>query len=137
MLHSLISSRDRKQPTQVRSSSRQQFRTHGDWAERSISLMNVAYRGTMYRSLSWFAFFGLFPLSGGAADIYAHFPDTIHANERYVIYSHGLIVEGDNPKPISPKFGQYDFPGIKLALFSGGGFNLIAYQRPKNTEVAA
>jgi hypothetical protein len=91
----------------------------------------------MYRSLPWFAFFGLFPLSGGAADIYAHFPDTIHANERYVIYSHGLIVEGDNPKPISPKFGQYDFPGIKQALFSGGGFNLIAYQRPKNTEVAA
>ena len=44
----------------------------------------------MYRSLPWFAFFGLFPLSGGAADIYAHFPDTIHANERYVIYSHGL-----------------------------------------------
>jgi hypothetical protein len=45
----------------------------------------------MYRSLSWFAFFGLFPLSGGAADIYAHFPDSIHANERYVIYSHGLM----------------------------------------------
>jgi hypothetical protein len=89
----------------------------------------------MCRSLSWFSFFVLLPLSGRAVEIYAHFPDAIHANERYVIYSHGLIVEGDNPRPVSPQYGQYDFPGITQALFSGGGFNLIAYQRPKNTEV--
>ena len=90
----------------------------------------------MYRSLSWFSFFLLLPMSGRAVDIYAHFPEVIHPHERYVIYSHGLIVEGDDPRPVSPKYGQYDFPGIKQALFSGGGFNLIAYQRPKNTEVA-
>jgi hypothetical protein len=35
-------------------------------------------------------------------------------------YSHGLIVEGDNPSPISPKYGQYDFPAIKHALLSEG-----------------
>jgi hypothetical protein len=45
-----------------------------------------------------------------------------------------MIVEGNDPKPISPKYGQYDFPAVKQALFSGGGFNLIAYQRPKSLD---
>ena len=76
----------------------------------------------------------LIPLSGRAVELYDQFPTAIHADERYVIYSHGLIVEGTDPKPISPKFGQYDFPAIKQALFNEGGFNLIAYQRPKNTD---
>lgn len=79
----------------------------------------------------------LIPMTSVAVEIYDHFPDTIHAQERYVIYSHGLIVEGKDPKPISPKYGQYDFPAIKQALFSGGGFNLIAYQRPKNSDFDA
>jgi hypothetical protein len=76
----------------------------------------------------------LIPLSCRAVELYDHFPAAIHADERYVIYSHGLIVEGNDPKPISPKFGQYDFPAIKQVLFSEGGFNLIADQRPKNTD---
>jgi hypothetical protein len=76
----------------------------------------------------------LAPISSRAVEIYARFPDTIHASERYVIYSHGMIVEGDDPKPISPQYGQYDFPAIKQALFNAGGFNLIAYQRPKSSD---
>src|SRR5271170_5021694 len=84
--------------------------------------------------LRWLVMLMLIPISGRAVELYSDFPSVIHADERYVIYSHGLIVEGDDPKPISPKYGQYDFPGIKQALFSGGGFNLIAYQRPKNTD---
>lgn len=82
-------------------------------------------------------FIGLFvlsPISSGAVEVYDRFPESIHASERYVIYSHGFIVEGTDPKPISPKYGQYDFPGIKESLFSGGGFNLIAYQRPKTLD---
>jgi hypothetical protein len=67
----------------------------------------------------------LVPISSRAVEIYDRFPDAIHANERYVIYSHGFIVEGDDPKPISPQYGQYDFPAIKQALFTEGGFNLI------------
>jgi hypothetical protein len=82
----------------------------------------------------WLALSVLLPISSGAVEIYDRFPDSIHASERYVIYSHGLIVEGDDPKPISPKYGQYDFPAIKQALFDGGGFNLIAYQRPKSLD---
>jgi hypothetical protein len=88
----------------------------------------------MCRILPWLAFCLLVPISCGAVEIYDRFPDSIHASERYVIYSHGLIVEGDDPKPISPKYGQYDFPAIKQTLFIGGGFNLIAYQRPKSSD---
>jgi hypothetical protein len=76
----------------------------------------------------------LVSIGAKAVEVYDRMPDSIHASERYVIYSHGLIVEGDDPKPISPKYGQYDFPAIKQALFDGGGFNLIAYQRPKSTD---
>lgn len=76
----------------------------------------------------------LIPVSGRAVEIYDHFPQAIHPDERYVVYSHGLIVEGADPKPISPKYGQYDFPGIQQAIFAGGGFNLIAPQRPKDPD---
>lgn len=77
------------------------------------------------------------PILGNAAEIFSEFPDTIHAGERYVIYSHGLIVEGEDPKPRHPQFGIYDFPAIKQALFEGGSFNLIAQHRPKNTQISA
>ena len=82
----------------------------------------------------WLALSALLPINSGAVEIYDRFPDSIHASERYVIYSHGMIVEGNDPKPISPKYEQYDFPAVKQALFSGGGFNLIAYQRPKSLD---
>jgi hypothetical protein len=77
----------------------------------------------------------LMPFASQAVEIYENFPAAIHADERYVIYSHGLIVEGDNPRPVHPEYGVYDFPAIKQALFESGGFNLIAQQRPKNTDV--
>lgn len=73
-------------------------------------------------------------MSSRAVEMYDRFPDSIRAGERYVIYSHGMIVEGDDPKPISPKYGQYDYPAIKQSLFDGGGFNLIAFQRPKSPD---
>ena len=87
----------------------------------------------MYRVLL-LAFSLLIPIGASAVELYDRFPDSIHAGERYVIYSHGFIVEGDDPKPVSPKYGQYDFPAIKQALFNQGGFNLIAYQRPKSSD---
>jgi uncharacterized protein len=72
-----------------------------------------------------------------AVEIYDNFPATIHPGERYVIYSHGLIVEGTDARPVHPEFGVYDFPAIRTALFRDGGFNLIAHHRPKNTDVPA
>ena len=74
-------------------------------------------------------------LSSVAVELYNEFPDKINPNERYVIYSHGLIVEGNNPRPEHPKFGVYEFDKIKKALFNDGGFNLIAHHRPENTNI--
>lgn len=67
--------------------------------------------------------------------MYEKFPDEINPKENYVFYSHGYIVEGDNPKPVEQKFGWglYDFPAIKKSL-SDDSYNLIAYHRPKNTD---
>lgn len=79
----------------------------------------------------------LVPLESMAVEIYDNFPNEIRAHDRYVIYSHGLIVEGDDPRPVHPTRGVYDFPAIKQALFRDGNFNLIAHQRPKNTEIRA
>lgn len=70
-----------------------------------------------------------------AEEIYGELPDTIHSNENYVFYSHGLIVEGDNPRPVHPEFGVYEFPAIKQAIFGDGEFNLIAHHRPANTDI--
>jgi hypothetical protein len=77
------------------------------------------------------------PIACRAVEIYTDIPTTIHPDERYVFYSHGLIVEGDDEKPVSPRYGLYDFPAIKQALFEGGGFNLIAYHRPRDADIGA
>ena len=66
---------------------------------------------------------------------YEEFPSQINPDERYVFYSHGLIVEGNNETPIHPEYGKYEFPSIKRELFEIGGFNLIAHHRPENTDI--
>jgi len=71
-----------------------------------------------------------------ANNIYENFPSKINANEKYVFYSHGYIVEGEDPTPINPRWGMYDFPEIKKVL-SDDNYNLIAYHRPKNTDPRA
>ena len=71
-----------------------------------------------------------------AAAIFERLPTEIHANEKYVFYSHGLIVEGSNPTPTNPRWGLYDFPKVKAALASDK-YNLIAYHRAKNTKPRA
>ncbi|KGJ98092.1 alpha/beta hydrolase family protein [Thalassotalea sp. ND16A] len=68
-----------------------------------------------------------------AGEVYEDFPNEIKASEKYVFYSHGFIVEGDNPTPVSARWGTYQFPQIKTAL-SDEGYNLIAYHRAKGTD---
>ncbi|GHE91831.1 alpha/beta hydrolase [Thalassotalea profundi] len=68
-----------------------------------------------------------------AGEIFDTFPLTVKANEKYVFYSHGYIVEGTNPRPVNPRWGTYEFPMIKQAL-SDKNYNLIAYHRAKNTN---
>lgn len=76
---------------------------------------------------------GLVSPSAQAGELYTDFPTTIKAQEKYVFYSHGFIVEGTNPTPTHPRYGVYQFPAIKAAL-SASGFNLIAYHRPSKTD---
>jgi hypothetical protein len=74
----------------------------------------------------------LFSNSGFASDVFSEFPSEIDPHGRYVFYSHGFIVEGENPTPEHPRWGVYDFPKIKQAM-SNSNYKLIAYHRPKDT----
>jgi hypothetical protein len=89
------------------------------------------------RVLSGLGLCGLMlPVSGYALGLYAQLPPTIHPSERYVIFSHGRIAEGNDPRPVSPEFGVYDFPALSASLFADSNFNLIAPQRPKSDDDA-
>ena len=68
-----------------------------------------------------------------AGKVFVKFPEQVNSDEKYVFYSHGFIVEGENPTPVNPRWGMYDFPKIKEVL-SDDSYNLIAYHRPKGTE---
>ena len=70
-----------------------------------------------------------------AAEIYSDFPSHIDPDSKYVIYSHGHIVEGEIPRPTHERWGVYDFPAIKTKLAEDGSFNLIAHHRPANTDI--
>jgi hypothetical protein len=72
-----------------------------------------------------------------AAEVYPDFPSQIDPGGSYVIYSHGRIVEGDDPRPVHERWGVYDFPAIVSKLAEGGSFILIAHHRPGNRELAS
>lgn len=77
----------------------------------------------------------LLPSMSLAAEMYESFPDRIFPEDRYVIFSHGLIAEGNDPRPVHPELGVYDLPAIRTALFEDGGFHLVSHQRPKDTDI--
>lgn len=64
------------------------------------------------KSSTMLVFLGLLLAPGvsPAAEMYTAFPAQIHANERYVIFLHGLIAEGEDPRPVHPEYGVYDLP---------------------------
>jgi len=73
-----------------------------------------------------------FSIESLAGEVYSEFPQQINANEKYVFYTHGLLLEGQNVKPEHERWGVYDFLAVKKAL-SDPQYNLIAYHRPKHT----
>ena len=75
----------------------------------------------------------LLSTTASAGVVFDEFPLNVEANEKYVFYSHGKIVEGSNSRPVNPNWGIYEFPKIKQAL-SDQEYNLIAYHRPKDTN---
>ena len=70
-----------------------------------------------------------------AGKVYDSLPAQINPNDTFVFYSHGFIVEGDNPRPIDTRngWGLYDFPAVKQAL-ADDSYHLVAHHRPKNTD---
>ena len=70
-----------------------------------------------------------------AGELYELFPENINPDERYVIYSHGLILEGNISRPEHTNYGIYEFRKIKEVILENGGFNLIAHHRPVNTDI--
>jgi len=68
-----------------------------------------------------------------AGEIHETLPSTIDKNASYVFYSHGFIVEGDNPRPVHKRWGVYDFIAVKEAL-SDSSYHLIATHRPEKTD---
>jgi len=67
-----------------------------------------------------------------AGALYTSFPTKIKPDEKYVFYSHGLIVEGDNLMPVNERWGVYDFIAVRKAL-TDPHYNLISYHRPAKT----
>jgi len=65
---------------------------------------------------------------------YASAGELFDPHAKYLFYSHGFIVEGDDPKPVHPRWGSYNFPKVKESLL-GIGHNVIAYHRPAGTDV--
>ncbi len=63
-------------------------------------------------------------------------PEAIDPRSRYVVYLHGAIVEGDDPRPVSPDFGAYEFEAI-LRAFEARGFAVVAHHRPANASPEA
>jgi len=68
-----------------------------------------------------------------SGELYTQFPKIVHADQKYVFYSHGLIVEGDNLMPKDERWGVYDFIAVRKAL-KDPNYNLISYHRPANTQ---
>ncbi len=72
-----------------------------------------------------------------SGEILEAFPEQIDPDGSYVFYSHGLIVEGSDTRPVHPRWGVYQFPEIRLALARGSEFTLIADHRRADTLVSA
>ena len=53
---------------------------------------------------------------------------------RYLIYLPGRIVQAGNTRPVSPKFGVYEYDQI-LDTFKQNGFNVISQARDQDTDV--
>lgn len=78
-------------------------------------------------------FFVVTTVNAQAASSEYAFPNSIDPAKRYVFYSHGFIVEGEERTPIHPRWGVYDFPSVQKAL-DDDNYVLIAHHRPEGVS---
>jgi hypothetical protein len=81
---------------------------------------------------------GLALLTAGHAEapgkaIRGELPAAIHAGSHYVFYLHGAIVEGADRRPLSPRFGIYEYDAILKALAAPGRI-VVSAQRPRGAR---
>lgn len=58
----------------------------------------------------------------------------VDPQSRYLFYLSGYIVEAGNTRPVSPKFGVYEYEQI-LETFKRSGFTVISEARKKNPDI--
>ncbi len=75
----------------------------------------------------------IFPIPVFASAIYNTLPEEVSPDNKYIFYSHGYIVEGDDPKPKHPRWGVYDYPAILNAL-SATKATIVAEHRAANSD---
>ncbi len=67
-------------------------------------------------------------------NIYNHIPSKVDTLKKYLFYLHGSIIEEQGIRPVSEKYGTYEYEKILKSL-AKTGFNVISEPRPKNTDV--
>jgi hypothetical protein len=65
--------------------------------------------------------------------VFQGLPDQIDAQQRYVIYLHGRIIEDEGTRPVSPVYGVYEYEET-LHTLAQAGLQVIAEVRPPDTD---
>ena len=95
--------------------------------------MKAKARGNNARSLIPVAMILLMAVTANAQAIFPEVPAKIDTRARYLFYLHGAIVENKGVRPVSERFGVYEYEKI-LETFKDKGFIVISEARPKNTH---
>jgi hypothetical protein len=66
-------------------------------------------------------------------NIYNHIPSKVDTAKKYIFYLHGRIIEEQGIRPVSDKYGTYEYEKILNSL-AETGFNIISEPRQKNTD---
>ena len=66
-------------------------------------------------------------------NIYNSIPPNIDSTQKYIFYLHGRIIEKQGIRPVSEKYGVYEYEKILRSL-AITGIDVISEQRPKNTD---
>ena len=71
--------------------------------------------------------------AANAQGIFPALPDKIDTQARYLFYLHGAIVENKGLRPVSERYGVYEYEKI-LETFKARGFVVISEARQRNTH---
>ena len=73
--------------------------------------------------------------SGKPSTVWNDVPKSVDIGARYLFYLSGYIVAAGNTRPMSPKFGVYEYEQI-LETFKQDGFVVLSEARKQDREIA-